>query len=500
MIFFGTANLFADVALWLWFAVGLLLFWKLQPPVAAALTVLGGRLFLPEAVHVPLPVFPDLDKYSIPPLAALLGCLCFARPWLARSRLRAPAIDRWFVLLLAGHVATYLTNRDALDEERPALSSYDLITAVCEDLVIIYLVFVLGRALFRSARELRTLMLACVGLALLYTPFCMFEFVMGPRSHYELYGFYQHEIVQTLRAGGFRPMVFLSHGIVLARFLLMALLCAAVAVRARASGKIGLIAVAYLFVMLVAVKSMGALILALAFLPLVLIGSAKAISRVAVVVALIVGLYPLLRGADVFPTDTLVGWATQIHEERADSLGGRFEQEDMLLERARERLLFGWGAYGRSRIYDEKGEDLSVTDGEWIIVLGGRGLTGYLAWYALYLVPIFAARKHLRRIIRPQHRMLVAGFALINAVLAIDTLPNAPGSLPHFFWAGALYGATYGIMRSDRLLRLQVRWQQRRKQAERSELPRAARRPVSPIPAGGFRGPPAPQPQPREPG
>ena len=32
-----------------------------------------------------------------PAARGLLGCLVFARPWLARSRLRPPAIDRWFV-------------------------------------------------------------------------------------------------------------------------------------------------------------------------------------------------------------------------------------------------------------------------------------------------------------------------------------------------------------------------------------------------------------------
>ena len=74
------------------------------------------------------------------------------------------------------------------------------------------------RALFGSARGLRALLLATAMLGLLYTPLCMFEILMGPNLHYRLYGFYQHDIVQTLRDGGFRPMVFMSHGLVLGRF------------------------------------------------------------------------------------------------------------------------------------------------------------------------------------------------------------------------------------------------------------------------------------------
>jgi O-antigen ligase len=470
VILFGHANAFASIALAAWFVVAMLLFWKLRPPLAAALTVLGGRMFLPEAVSFPLPVFPDLNKYSIPPVAALIGCLFTARSWLGKTRRRVPAIDRWFLLLLAGHVATFLSNRDMIgnDTERPGLTFYDLLTMVCEDLVLVYLLFVLGRSLFRSARELRTLLTACVGLALIYTPFCLFEMVMGPHSHFHLYGFHQHEIVQTLREGGFRPMVFMSHGIVLARFLLFAVLAGTLLVRARVVPLVSVLAVVYLGIVLLASKSMGALVLAFAALPLVLIASAKTQVRVAAVLAVVVGLYPLLRGADVFPTDTLVGWAQDIHRDRAQSLGSRFAQEDILLEKARERLLFGWGPYGRARVYDEHGKDISVTDGEWIIILGNRGLIGFLAWYALYLVPIFAAGKHLRRIRLPQQRMLIGGFALINALMAIDTLPNAAGSLPHFFWSGALCGTVYGILRHDRLLRLRALWQRRRERAQRA--------------------------------
>jgi O-antigen ligase len=273
-----------------------------------------------------------------------------------------------------------------------------------------------------------------------------------------------------VRDGSFRPMVFMSHGIVLARFLLVALMAAALILRTRLAHPLGILVAVWLGLVLVACKSMGALLLALAFLPIVLFTSARVQVRTAVVLAAIVVLYPVLRGADVFPTDTLVRWAEQVQPERAVSLGSRFAQEDVLLERARERLLFGWGSYGRSHVYDDDGKDLSVSDGEWIIVFGSRGLVGFLAWYALYLVPIFAARKHLARIRMPHHRMLVAGFALITAVMAVDTLPNAAGSLPHFFWSGALCGAVYGIMRHDRLLRLQqAQAQRRRKQARARE-------------------------------
>ena len=51
-------------------------------------------------------------------------------------------------------------------------------------------------------------------------------------------------------------------------------------------------------------------------------------------------------------------------EERGRSLEFRFLNEDLLLAKSRERLLFGWGNQGRSRVYDPvTGEDRSTTDG-----------------------------------------------------------------------------------------------------------------------------------------
>ena len=84
-------------------------------------------------------------------------------------------------------------------------------------------------------------------------------------------------------------------------------------------------------------------------------------------------LYPLLRAEGLFPDKLLVGIAEQVNVERAGSLLTRFEQEQQLLDRSSERPIFGWGRFGRSRVYDEYGKDISLTDGLWIITLGSSG-------------------------------------------------------------------------------------------------------------------------------
>ena len=459
---FGSPNLFGWVALLSWFPVAALIFKRFEPSFATALTLLGGKLFLPERLLFKLPVFPDLSKVTIPVLAALLGCL-----WTARPRLRAVrplrGVDRLFLLLLAGDLATTLTNGDALQAKTalPGLTLYDFISMAFDDLVVIYATFLLGRAMMRSARELRDFLWLCFVLALVYTPFCLFEFKMGPAANKLVYGFLQHSPDQALREGGWRPMVFLEHGLVLARFLMLASMSGVLLARIRAVRGAMLIALLWLIVVFINVKSMGALLMAAACAPLILFAGMRSMLRASVVLAAIVALYPMLRGFDLFPTEKLLDWAGAINADRAASLGVRFGNEDALLEKARQRMLFGWGAYARNHVYDEQGEDTSTTDGEWIIEFGERGLIGFLAYYGMYLWPVFAAARKGKRLQTHSAQVMLGGFALITVLLAVDTVPNASLDWPHMFWSGALFGASEGLLRQERLKRLRALWAKR---------------------------------------
>jgi tetratricopeptide (TPR) repeat protein len=60
----------------------------------------------------------------------------------------------------------------------------------------------------------------------------------------------------------------------------------------------------------------------------------------------------------------------------------------MLAAKALQRPLFGWGGWGRNRVFDEKGRDLTITDGYWIIVLGSFGAVGLTSWTVSLLLPM----------------------------------------------------------------------------------------------------------------
>ena len=191
--------------------------------------------------------------------------------------------------------------------------------------------------------------------------------------------------MQQVRGGGYRAVVFLQHGLWLAIFMAMAMLGTIALWRhARQQGnpnawRLG-VAALWLLMTLVLCNSLGALIIALLFLPVVLFMGVRGQLLFAAIIAGAILIYPMLRGSGLVPVQTLLSWSRAISEERADSLAFRFRNEDILLARANEKPLSGWGGFGRNRVRDpETGRDISTTDGMWIITIGTWGWPGYIS-------------------------------------------------------------------------------------------------------------------------
>jgi hypothetical protein len=88
----------------------------------------------------------------------------------------------------------------------------------------------------------------------------------------------------------------------------------------------------------------------------------------------------------------IYGVALQMNgPERAQSLKFRLDNEELLSKKARQRMMFGWGGYGRNRVYETNWEgeriDISVTDSLWIIAFGVNGLVGLISITASLLLP-----------------------------------------------------------------------------------------------------------------
>jgi cell division protein FtsW (lipid II flippase) len=268
---------------------------------------------------------------------------------------------------------------------------------------------------------------------------------MSPQLSTWIYGVSSSTYATEFRYGGFRPVVFLSNGLTLAFFLMTTVLAALALWRAKT--KIRNVpprgAAAYLAAIVVLTKSAGALLYTIGAGFLIGFTTPRTQIRVATVLVAIALLYPLLRAADVFPTKALIDMGSVLNEERGDSLRTRFEQEDALLARASERIMFGWGRYGRNRIYTEEwGTDISLTDGLWIITMGQFGLVGFLALFGLLSIPVFRATRALRHAKSEPEKIFLSSLALIVALTVVEQIPNASISPWSWLLTGVLLART----------------------------------------------------------
>ena len=136
--------------------------------------------------------------------------------------------------------------------------------------------------------------------------------------------------------------------------------------------------------------------------------------------------YPILRSLDLVPHEQLVAGAATISERRADSLGVRFRNEQEMLDKGLQRPWFGWGNWGRNRIYDTYGVNRTLSDGYWVITLSSRGIVGYLATYIIFIAPIYLLWLQSRRQKTMEVSPITAGIALVLSVNYLDLVPNAP--------------------------------------------------------------------------
>lgn len=436
----------AWAALIFWPVVSIIFYRKLNLPVAFCTTLIAGYLLLPTQIGLDLPVLPRLDKFTIPSLCAL--ALTIAA--LNRRDCTYPVLPGWiprdpvtlglFVMLAFGVIGTVLTNNDTLVygwRVIPGLRPYDALS-IFLGLAVMLIPLFLGRKLLASQEGQRVLLLALAISAVVYTFPALWEVRMSPQLHTQLYGFFPQSFAQHIRNGGFRPLVFLNHGLSLSIFLTFAVIAAAGLFRAT-TGQTRMrwaMATGWLFLVLFMTKSLGAFMIATLLLPVALLLRSRTQLLVASCIAGIVLTYPILRTTELIPIDRVMSFAESVSEARAASLNTRIENEENLLAKARERPVFGWGSWGRNRIFDETGRDISITDGSWIIEIGTGGWFRYIPIFGLLCWPLIGLFIAKRDRIDPICGIL----ALIMAAKLIDFIPNF-GMVPVvWLMAGSLLG------------------------------------------------------------
>jgi hypothetical protein len=450
-----TPNWFAFFALLFWPVVTLWLYQTRPVGRATLWAILGAQLLLPVGAAIKFEGIPQFDKISIPNLAALVGCLLVLRRPL-RIWNRFGLAEVLLLMYLVGPFVTSMLNRDVTvigGTFLPAVGAYDALSAVVGQFIFL-LPFFLGRQLLRSSVDNEEILRVLVIAGLFYSLLMLIEIRMSPQLHRWFYGYHGASFATEVREGGFRPTVFMQNGLMAASFAMTAAVAAAAFWRMQSRvARIPAAGVtAYMTTILVLCKSVGALLYGAVLVPLIRFTKPRLQIRVALVLATFALLYPMLRAADLVPTSSMVEAAALVSGERADSLKFRFDNEQQLLERASQRSLFGWGRFGRNRVYDpETGKDVSITDGRWIITMGQFGWFGFLAEFGLLVLPIFRAASALRFAENAHDNVFLVALALIVAISVVELIPNATVTPWTWLLAGALLGRAEALRHISQL-------------------------------------------------
>lgn len=419
------------IALIGWIPAVLLIFLMLPPRRAVIASFLIGWLFLPEWGYA-LPGLPDYSKMTATCAGVLLATALFDpdRYWRFRLSWGDLPIAVW---CLVG-IPTALTNGLGL-REGLSMAVSAIITWAAP--------YFIGRLYFSDWIGLRELAIGYAIGGFLYIPLCLYEIKMSPQLHRMIYGVFVHDWVQTIRYGGWRPMVFMRHGLMVGAWMAAASLAATWLWWTGAWRRVGPIPlpwlVAALLVTTVLCKSFGAIVLLLGALVALLLATRLKTALPLYALLLFPVFYATTRATNIWSGDNLVAAVQSIDADRAASLEYRMYNENEMATRARQQPIFGWGGWARYRPVNPETGDRPTPDGLWIIAFGMHGAVGLTALLAMLLMPpagllsVFPARDWGD----PRLSGAVVAAALLM-LYAADNLSNAMINPVFMLSAGAL--------------------------------------------------------------
>lgn len=410
------------------------LFTRMQPHRAAIASFLLAWMFLPQYTYE-IPVL-RYNKVTAACIGIVLGMTAHDPEWSRRFKFQICDIP--ILLWCLAPAISSLTN---------GLGPYDALSGPKLYLMAWVLPYFIGRIFLNDLKTLQDLAMGIFLGGVLYIPFCAVELVISPQLHRIVYGFHGFsDFSQSMRGGGFRPTVFMQHGLMVGMWMIGSVMAG---VKLYFSGKLpdkfphlGIDTKWVLVVLLattILCKSTGALGLMILGLLTIFLATRLKLSVFMIILILIGPAYMITRGTGYWNGMNFVNAASHLSVDRAASVLYRFDNENILIEKAKQRPVFGWGGWGRSRVYNEEGKDISVTDGFWIIILGQNGLFGIFAFSLLILMPVAIFMRHypVRTWSDPEVSAVVA-LPVLLCLFMVDSCLNAMVSPVYMLIAGGL--------------------------------------------------------------
>ncbi len=425
-----------------WIPVVLILFLLMPPRRAVIAAFLVAWLFLPSGIEFKIKALPDYTKMSATVVGVLLAASIFDPDRLLKFRPRW--VDIPAAIFCLSHFITSVLNQ--IDGS----GFYDGMSTALTYTVAWGLPYLIGRAYFDDLEGMRDLAVAIFVGGLIYMPLCWIEMRLSPQLHVWLYGYHQHSFLQNIRWGGYRPMVFMQHGLMVGMWMCMTAL---IGVWLWKSGTVRaiwdipmLVLVPLLLITAILCRSTYAGFLLAGGTAALLVCAAFRVKWIVVCLVIAPILFMALRGSGLVEGRRIIATAKETFgEERGGSLQTRIEAENLLAAKARQRLFFGWGGWGRNRTTNEFGQD-AITDSQWIITFGTAGLVNLAALTLLLLLPMILIIRDYR-VELWSHPFVAPAvvLAMISMLYMYDHLMNAMVNPIFMLAVGAVCGAHYNL-------------------------------------------------------
>ena len=418
-----------------WFPFTIFLFLSCKPHYAVLISVIGGWLLLPQAGYN-LPGLPEYNKS----MTIALGLIIGGRISMDRrtSSFRWKIYDLPMIIWCLCPIATSVTNQ---------LGLYDGLSSSMVTILTCGIPYIAGRIYFNNPKTLNDISLAIIFGGLLYVPLCLFEIRMSPQLSNIFYGFFPHSFLQHFRYGGYRPIVFMQHGLAVSLWMAVSSVLAFWLWRSGDIKYLKSVPMSIIFAALaltcVHCKSANGWTVLFIGCGIYFLSSGFNSSKPVLLLLFVVPIYIGFRLKGIVTAHELeTFFANFFDAERVASLGIRLYQEDLFTLKALERPVFGWGGYGRAWPIDPyTGEKMvQMIDALWLGIFSSKGFLGLISFVCSMLFgPWLALRYGLDK--KNDYSFSAQSVVVLSLVVVffmIDSLVNGMFNPVYVLISGAL--------------------------------------------------------------
>lgn len=433
---FAGPNLVVPLVMFAWIPIVFYLFSRFPPRRAVVISFVTAWLYLPQAA-MSLPGLPDYTKVTATSYGILLATFVFDSDRL--QSFRFGWLDLPMLIWCLCPLPTALDN---------GLGLYDGVSSTLGQSVIWGIPYFLGRIYFSDLAGLHQLAMGIFIGGLTYMPLCLIESRISPQLHNIVYGGHAFaDFGQSIRLGGYRPTVFMSHGLAVGAFMMASTLIGFWYWQTGTVKKVWKYPIAWwvgaLLFTFIMLKSTGAYVNLAIGIGILLAGKyfRTALPVYILIAVMCIYLYINAMTGNYFADQIIETLSRFLEPDRIASLQFRFNNEELLSDKAREQIVLGWGGWGRNLIY-ENGQQKTIPDSLWILAFGVHGLVGLTSLFSALLAPVFSlfwSRYPARLWARPEVAS-AATLAIALTLYVLDCLVNAMVNPLYILISGGIAG------------------------------------------------------------